>query len=264
MIISFCIAGYIILFYKNNQNVISDKLISFVSEMMAWIPMIICVGICIIYAFVMFSEIAKKLRIKIYLSIIFQFANVILIMLPQEMAEKINFKINTLILLLSFVGSFILHEQIGRELVNRKFSIQQEFLIMDRVSEEIEKAIHYKWSNYFNKVSWLFIVPFIFQPSPSVFSYMTIIIAILLIAIYVKYMSCYRSSSDAGVCRINFVIVIINIILSVLLGIIFYYFFEYKFLSFLAIYSSLFSKLMEDKKYALFIREKIDCNDYIC
>lgn len=258
IIISFFVTCYTILFYKNYQNVISDKTVSLISELAAWIPMLTCIFVCIIYSFVMFSETAKKIRSKIYLSIFFQFANAVLIMLPREVTERIDSKINIVILSFLFTVCFLLHDKIRKELVKGDFSFKREFAIMDKVNDEIKKTIPYKWSNFFNRISWLLAVPFVIQPSPLIFSYMTAAIAMILICILIKYIRCYKRTPDAEVCRINFAIIILNYIMFIFLGIIFYYFFEFKLISFMTLYFALFSKFMADNKYALFIRDKLN------
>lgn len=261
IIFSFFVTCYIVLVYKNQQNTINDDTVSFISGMVAWIPMITGVIVSIIYLFIMFSETGKKLRSKIYLSLLFQFVNVILVMLPLDITQKINNRISITILLIMFIVSFFLHNLIGRELIKENYSIKEEFMIMDKVSEEFRKTDLYKWSNYFNKVSWMFVVPFIIQPSPLIFSSMTIVIAILLIYILFQYIRCYKEDTVAAdICRINFTIVFLNIVLFIFGGILFYYFFGGNIISFIILYFSLFSKLMADNKYCLFIRGKLNNN----
>ena len=99
VIANFLVSAYIILFYKYNQSLIGNKDIVLISEIIAWIPLISCIFTCVIYSFAMFSEKIKEMHNRLYLSLIFQFTSVVMVMLPIELAEKIDYKINMILLL---------------------------------------------------------------------------------------------------------------------------------------------------------------------
>ena len=145
-------------------------------------------------------------------------------------------------------------------LVQKDFNIKNEFMVMDKVNKEIEKTILHKWSDYFSKMSWLVIVPFIIQPTPVIFTALIIVIAVLLLYLLLKYIKAYSIVADEEEYKINALFVISNFIVSIVLGIISYNLVEFKLVSFIAIYSAFLAKFVEDKKYALFVKHKLKIN----
>ena len=257
IIISFVITCYIVLFYKNNQNLISDKTLSLTSELIAWVPLITCILLCIVYSFVLFSDEFRKIRSNIYLSVLLQVLLFFLIVLPQEVTEKLDYKISIILLVLLFALNLFFHGRIKKELVKKNFSIKKEFLIMEKVNEHIKETAFYKWSDLFNKMFWLFVVPFVTETPKLLFCCIVGLIAILLIYLLIKYITCFQNMQDAETCKINSSLLIFNFIVSVILGIIFYCLFKLKLIAFITLYSGLFSTLMFDKKYAMYMRRKL-------
>lgn len=257
IIINFLVTAYTLLIYKGHQNSISNKTILFISGIAAWIPLLMCILTGIFFTFVTFSKAAEKLKSRIYLLFMFQIFYSILILLPEEIAGKISGNMMIVILLFLFVTSVLLHKQIVHRLIEMDFSIEREWKIAGMVSDKIEKMPAHKWSAYFEKLSWLFVVPFVVSPIPLIFAGMTVFIAMLLLYILLQYRKCYKSMPNAWECRINFSALIFNFVASVILGIFCYWQLSWELISFLVICSAFIAKGIEDRKYALFIRDKL-------
>lgn len=257
MVTNYLMTIYTLLVYKGSQNSISNKAIHCISIIAAWIPLLICILTGILYTYITFSRSAEKVKNRIYLLLLFQIFNSILIFLPEETAGKISRNMLTIILLLLFAVSVLMHRQIVQGLMEMDFSIEREWEIAGMVGDKVGKIPAYKWSSYLEKLSWLFVVPFVVSPTPPIFSVMTAIIAMLLLYVLLQYIKCYKSTTDEWECKINFAALIINFVVSVILGIFCYWKISWKLISFLVLYSAFITKGIEDRKYALLIRDKI-------
>lgn len=252
IMISFFITCYTIFFYKDYQDIISDKTVSFLSQIIAWIPLVNCIFVCLLYTFVVCSEEGREKRRRIYGICLLPFINFIFILLPTKAMEIIGYKISAVLILFSFLAVLFLHKKMETELLEKNFSIGKEFMVMDKVYEEFKKKELYKWSNLFNKICWMFTIPYIIQAIPLIFTCITGMITIALMYILFNYIKCYPLN-----CKINIFMITANFIVFIILGAVLYYYLEIKWISLIVLSFSFFSKLMADKKYALFLRTEL-------
>ena len=166
--------------------------------------------------------------------------------------EIIGYKISAVLILFSFLAVLFLHKKMETELLEKNFSIGKEFMVMDKVYEEFKKKELYKWSNLFNKICWMFTIPYIIQAIPLIFTCITGMITIALMYILFNYIKCYPLN-----CKINIFMITANFIVFIILGAVLYYYLEIKWISLIVLSFSFFSKLMADKKYALFLRTEL-------
>ncbi|MGN0307119.1 MAG: hypothetical protein ACI4DN_02765 [Lachnospiraceae bacterium] len=215
--------------------------------------MVNCILVCLLYTFVVCSQEGREKRRRIYGICLLPFINFISILLPAKIMEMIGYKIIAVLILFSFLAALFLHRKMEKELLKKNFSIGKEFMVMDRVYEEFKKKELYKWSNLFNKVCWTFTIPYIIQATPLIFTCIIGMITIALMYILFNYIKCYSFN-----CKINIFMITANFIVFLILGIVLYYYLEIKWVSLIVLSFSSFSKLMADKKYALFLRAELE------
>lgn len=68
--------------------------------------------------------------------------------------------------------------------MDETFSIQKEFMVMDKVNEKVKKCIQYKWSDYFERGYHGYFSFFYISVSTIIFLCIIIIITILEIVLY--------------------------------------------------------------------------------
>ncbi|MGN0341184.1 MAG: hypothetical protein ACI4DO_00160, partial [Roseburia sp.] len=190
--------------------------------------------------------------------LLLQFLWSLIILLPARVMEVLGYEMSAVFFSLSFFVTLFCHKQVEKELIKNFFSIKKEFMVMNRVNEEFRKQEIYRWSRLFDKMFWLFLIPYIIQSTPIMFSCITGVVAIPLIFILLRYLRCYKDIAYVKNERILLLVVFANFVISIMLGIASYYYIEVKVVSFILLFSSSFSKLMVDNKYMQFLRIKLN------
>lgn len=258
IIFSYCCEIYSVMYSKQQIKIVNYDL-TYVDLVLAWIPLLLLVIICLFYSCGMTSNKYEKARPLIYMSVSLFALSVIFLFTPSEYLRGFSNWCQGLLLVVIGSVHVFLHGKIEKLLIEKKFSFTNEFYMIELVEQEMRRNPQYKWSKILDKMSWLFITPFIIQSKPKEFAILTVIIALSMLYPMVKNIKSYLElSKGMQLCSINPRVMLLNFVISIMAGIIMYSICLFEIPAFILLYSSMLTKHIIDNKLATCIRSKIE------
>jgi len=177
------------------------------------------------------------------------------VFLPQEWFSLLNIYVINAIILFLFISNIILNQIILNKLISIDYSFYHEYTMMGRINDEIEKTNKNKWSVWVGRLVNLFLIPFIISASNELFVIIIVLAAIVVIYPLRKLVLAYMETEFIS---IKPVWIYLNFFISIGISIPLYIYSSSKFLSFICLLSSVFSKYIVDGKYSSYFYMKID------
>lgn len=258
--------GYLCVFicvnaFKINETFLSEGNVSFMALVIAWIPLLILIAICVMYNFLIFSDKYRKIKSLIYTSVVTFGLLVFIVFTPTVYFEEINVTIvNSIIILLSIVN-ITSHLKLGKNLIKIQFNISHELIMLRRVNEKADKSQKQKWSKILDRSAYLFVLPFIIRAENIIFIILSIIISCFILYSLFRYL--YYCKEIKAVVKLRPIMVYITYILFISLGIAAYCLFYFKLPSLILLYASLLPKFIIDNKYARFLYSQLENKVYL-
>lgn len=222
----------------------------------AWLPILILVMVCVAYSFVMISPEYIKYRRWVYCSIVSMFVSVIVLFLPSDFANIVNSYLQSALLFILGISNFVFHSMLTVNLQKKGFDISKEYIMMHKINEVLEKEEKYTIIKRINKLSYLFVIPFIIDANHIIFTIIILITSIIMLFYVLKLIRCYKKISIFN--EKKHIIILLNFCVSIVIGIILYYVTSFKVLSLLFLYSSLLYKSIFENKHAVYLYSKMD------
>lgn len=222
----------------------------------AWLPIVILVLTCIVYSFIMISPKYIEDRRWMYCSIGSLFISVIFLFFPLDFANMVNIYFQSVFLFLLGINNFVFHWKLTANLQRKRFDISKEYIMMEKINALLEKEDKYKLIKIIDKLSYLFVIPFIIDANRIIFTILTLTTSIIVLFYILKLIRCYKKIHVFNGNKPT--IILLNFCVSIVIGIILYCSTSFKVLSLLFLYSSLLYKSIFENKHAVYLYSQMD------
>ena len=168
----------------------------------------------------------------------------------------VNIYFQSVFLFLLGINNFVFHWKLTANLQRKRFDISKEYIMMEEINALLEKEDKYKLIKTIDKLSYLFVIPFIIDANRIIFTILTLTTSIIVLFYILKLIRCYKKIHVFN--GNNPTIILLNFCVSIVIGIILYCSTSFKVLSLLFLYSSLLYKSIFENKHAVYLYSQMD------